>query len=391
MTRPRLLNPATAGAVFALIRDGAATTRTQIADKTGLSRTAVAARLATLVHAGLVAEADDGSTGVGRPPTRLSFNAAAGVVLAAAVGRSRTQVAVCDLAGEIIASRDVEQEIGLGPEELMPRVARELTSALSRARHTKDSVRGIGLSIPGTVNPRTLTSNASPIMSGWDGVGLDRYFGSFAHAPVFLENDTNVIALAERGAHLAAHDDALIVKASTGFGAGIVAGGVLQHGAVGAAGEIGHVKYSASRGRLCRCGETGCLEAVAGGWALVRNMRERGHNVEHIRDVASLAVAGDTDARDEIRASARHFGRVLAAAVTLLNPAIIVVGGDMTPAYDVFVAGLRETLYRDASTIATRDLTIVAATHGTLSGVRGCATLALDHVLSVQAVDAAVR
>jgi predicted NBD/HSP70 family sugar kinase len=120
-------------------------------------------------------------------------------------------------------------------------------------------------------------------------------------------------------------------------------------------------------------------------------MRERGHNVEHIRDVASLAVAGDTDARDEIRASARHFGRVLAAAVTLLNPAIIVVGGDMTPAYDVFVAGLRETLYRDASTIATRDLTIVAATHGTLSGVRGCATLALDHVLSVQAVDAAVR
>jgi predicted NBD/HSP70 family sugar kinase len=166
---------------------------------------------------------------------------------------------------------------------------------------------------------------------------------------------------------------------------------VLQHGALGAAGEIGHVKYAAARRLPCRCGDVGCLEAIAGGWALVRNMQQRGYDVGHVRDVARLALAGDAQARGEIRDSGRHFGTVLAAAVTLLNPAVIVVGGDLAPAYDMFVAGLRETLYRDASAIATRDLQIVSATYGEQTGVRGCAVMALDHVLADDAVDIALR
>jgi predicted NBD/HSP70 family sugar kinase len=390
MPRTRAINPATTGQVFRLVRDGAATTRTGIGRLTGLSRTAVAARLSALIDAGLVVETEDAGSGVGRPPTRLAFNAAAGVVLTAALGRSRTQIAVCDLAGDPLTEQNFDQEIGLGPDELMPKVVRALKAALKRSGRDAAQVRGIGVSIPGTVNPERRYSYESPIMAGWHAVPLDTYFASLADAPVYLENDTNGIALAERSGHLLAWPDAVIVKASTGFGAGIVSGGVLQHGAIGAAGEIGHVKYSAAKGLPCRCGDHGCLEALAGGWALVRNMREQGHEVGHIRDVVSLALGGDATARHEIRASGRHFGNVLAAAVTLLNPAVIVIGGDMAPAYELFVAGLRETLYRDASAIATRDLQIVSASYGDRSGVRGCATLALDHVLSEGAVDRAL-
>jgi predicted NBD/HSP70 family sugar kinase len=385
--RHRVTQLATAGQVLRLIRERNATTRTEVGALTGLSRTAVASRVTSLVDAGLVVESDDGSAGVGRPPARLAFNAAAGVVLAAAVGRSRTQVAVCDLAGEPLAEADVEQEVGLGPDELMPRVVRALRDVLRRVRREAAAVRGVGVSIPGTVNSDARCSQSSPIMTGWHGVPLDRYFTRLTGAPVFVENDTNVIALAERGGHLLKFADALIVKASTGFGAGIVSSGVILHGALGAAGEIGHVKYAPAKGIACRCGEVGCLEAVAGGWALVRNMRDNGHDIAHIRDVAALAVAGDGDARREVRRSGRQLGEVLAAAVTLLNPAAIVIGGDLAPAYDVFVAGLRETLYRDASAIATRELQIVPATYGAQSGVRGCATLALDHILSPDAVD----
>jgi predicted NBD/HSP70 family sugar kinase len=389
-TRSRLTNPATAGQVFRLVREGTVATRTEIGQRTGLSRTAVAARLAALLGADLIVETDDAGAGVGRPPARLAFNIRAGVVLTAALGRSRTQLAVCDLAGDVLAAHDFDQEIGLGPDELMPKVVRALRAALKRAGRDPAAIRGVGLSIPGTVNPASRSSYESPIMAGWHGIPLDPYFGPLTDAPVYLENDTNGIALAERSGHLLTWRDALIVKASTGFGAGIVAGGVLQHGALGAAGEIGHVKYAAADGLPCRCGDTGCLEAIAGGWALVRNMRAQGYEVGHVRDVASLALGGDTTARNEIRGSGRHFGNVLAAAVTLLNPAVIVVGGDLAPAYDMFVAGLRETLYRDASAIATRDLQIVSATYGDRSGVRGCATLVLDHVLSEAAVDAAL-
>jgi predicted NBD/HSP70 family sugar kinase len=383
----RAVQPATAGEVFRLIRDGTAATRSEIGHRTGLSRTAVVNRLFALIDAGLVREVEEPASGVGRPPTRLAFNTGAGTVLAAAIGRSRTQVAVCDLGGEVIADQDVEQEIGLGPHELMPRVVDALGAVLGRAGRDPISVRGIGVSVPGTVNPAGKCSQDAPIMRDWHGVPLDPYFTSLTDAPVSVDNDTNVIARAERSGYLLKYGDALIVKASTGFGAGIVAGGELQHGALGAAGEIGHVKYPPAKGRPCRCGETGCLEAVAGGWALVAELRERGVQVAHIREVVTRAVAGDPDARRAIRRSGRQLGEVLAAAVTLLNPAAIVVGGDMAPAYDVFVAGLRETLYRDASAIATRELQIVAATHGAQSGVRGCAALALDDVLNPTAVD----
>jgi predicted NBD/HSP70 family sugar kinase len=385
----RMTNPATVGRVFTLIREGVATSRGEIGRQTGLSRTAVASRVSALIDAALVVEVEGSTSSVGRPPTRLTFNSGAGIVLSAAIGRSRTQVAVCDLAGAVILGQDVVQEVGLGPEQVMPQVVGALTALLTQSGRNAELVKGIGISIPGTVDAQRCCSRDSPIMRGWDAVPLAPYLSTMATAPVYLENDTNVMALSERRGHLARYQDALIVKASTGFGAGIVAGGVMQRGALGAAGDLGHIKTVAAQGLSCRCGDSGCLEAVAGGWALVRDMRARGRDVTHIRHVVDLALDGDPEARHDIRESGRRLGEVLAAGVNLLNPAAIVVGGDMAPAYDTFVAGLRETLYGNASALATRDLQILSTTHADRSGVMGCAVLALDGVLSEAAVDAA--
>lgn len=392
MRRTRTLAPASAGQVFGLIREGRAHTRAELTRRTGLSRTAIEARLVPLTRAGLVTETEDidPPAGVGRPGVHLRFNEQAGVVLAAAIGRSRAQLAVCDLGGTILAHEEFEQEPGLGPDEVMASVVAALERCLQSAGQDPSSVRGVGLSIPGTVDGAGLCSYKSPIMAGWNGVRLDTYLAGLTAAPVFLENDTNVIAHAERRTHLQGVQDALIVKASTGLGAGILAGGRLQRGARGAAGDIGHVKYAPAADLRCRCGETGCLETVAAGWAVVAGMQTQGFGVGHLRDVAALAEQGNLPARHLIRESGRHFGRILAGAVTLLDPSVIVIGGDMNPAYETFVAGLRESLYRDASAIATEGLQIVPATHGASSGVLGGATLALDNVLSADAVDRAL-
>ncbi len=388
--------PASAGDLLALVRDGRASSRPDLGRLTGLSRTAVASRVEALLAAGLVTEVAggaDGGGGVGRPPVRLQFNAAAGTVLAAAIGRSRTQLAATDLAGTVLATGELDQrdyaagEVGIDPDRVLTRVARELKALRRRIRGAHGEVRGIGVSIPGTVDPEAGSSLNSAIMRGWDGVAIAPYFASLSGAPVHVENDTNVIALAEADGHLLHYRDALILKASTGLGAAIVAGGRLQHGARGAAGDIGHVKYKPAAGITCRCGDTGCVEAVAGGWALVRDLAAEGRSVAHVRDVVSLALNGDLVARRAIRASGQSIGEVLAAAVTLLDPAVIVVGGDMAPAYDLLVAGLRETLYRDATATASRDLRVVAATHAADSGVRGTAALALRRALDPAAVD----
>lgn len=388
MRTPRsTTSPATGGDVFALIRAGLATTRTEIGNLTGLSRTAVAARVSSLQASGLVVEREEGVSTGGRPPVKLSFHVQAGVVLSAAIGRSRTQLAICDLAGDVIVAEDVEQEIGTSPAELMPVIARRLIALREGLGETAGRTVGIGISLPGTVDTERGCSLNSPMMSGWDGVPLQPFLADVTDAPVFVDNDANVMVLAERRGERRDFADMLLIKASTGLGAGLVSGGVLQRGALGAAGEIGHTKTAAAQGVVCRCGDVGCIEAVAGGWALVRNLQEQGRDVTHIRDVITLALAGDAEARRMIRESGRQIGEVLSGAINLLNPEVVIVGGDMAQAYDTFVAGLRETLYGNAIAVATQQLQILPWTHGELSGVVGSATMALDHVLSVRAVD----
>lgn len=373
-----------AGEIFAFIRGRHTVTRAEIGQLTGLSRTAVSARVAALAAQGLVIDGDQAPSTGGRPASFVTFNADGGVVLSAAIGRSRTRLAVCNLAGTVLASTDIDQEPGLGPDDLMPDIVKRLDTLLTSR---EQRIYGVGVSLPGTVDRDRGCSLDSPIMRGWDGVPLPPYFAELTDAPVILDNDANVIALAERRGELQAFDDLLVLKASTGLGAGIIAGGALQRGAVQAAGEFGHNKATAAAGMPCRCGDTGCLEAVAGGWALVRALQADGRGVGHLRDVVELANSGDPDARRMIRDSGRHVGEVLAAAVNLLNPAVLVVAGDMAGAYDIFVAGLRETLYGNATALATRVLQVVPSTYGDRSGVIGSATMVLDEVLSPNAID----
>lgn len=377
--------PATAGELLALVRTGRASTRSDLRRLTGLSRTAVVSRVATLTSAGLLLVGEELASTGGRPPGTLVFNKDAGVVVAVAVGRSRSQLGIFDLEGAELASDSDDHAVGVGPDELMPQVAARLAALLDGV---EAPVAGIGLSLPGTVDPVRGLSIDSPVMGGWDGVELAPYFAEVVDAPLFVANDADVLARSELLGRSGAFRDVLVVKASTGLGLGIVADGRVLSGHVGAAGEIGHTRVDAADGLPCRCGATGCLETVAGGWALVGRLAESGHEVGHVRDLVALAQHGDPVARGLLRDSGRQLGELLAVAVNLLNPQAVVIGGDMAAAFDSYAAGVRESVYARAAALATRDLQILPATHGDRAGLVGCAALALDHVLAPAAVDA---
>lgn len=390
ITVPSPPSGATAGDVLDLIRSGRATTRGELVRVTGLSRTAVGVRLASLVEAALVLEGDEESATGGRPASTLILNRDAGLVLAVAIGRSRSQMSVCALDGSELASVSHDQEVGLGPDVLMPVVTGHLSRMLAELGRSGDEVRGVGFSLSGTVDPIRVVSVDSPALAGWDGVPLAPYVREVTSAPVIIDNDCNVMALSERDGHLRAHDDVLVLKASTGIGLGIIADGRLVKGHRGAAGELGHVKVAGAEGLLCRCGDTGCLETVAGGWALVERLRGAGREVHHVRDLVAQAVHGDGEARSIVRESGRRVGEALAATVTVLNPRAVVVGGDMAGAFDTFAAGLRDTLFPATTALAGRDLQLLPATYGERAGLVGCVRLVLDAVLSPRAVDAAL-
>lgn len=382
---PVLRETASAGDLLALLRSGRATTRADLRTLTGLSRTAVVARVNALADAGLLQlGAELASTG-GRPPGSVVFNTDAGVVLAAAIGRSRSQVAVFDLGGTELASSAVDHEIGAGPEEVMPGVADHLSALLEREL---PPVLGIGVSLPGVVDAGRGVSVDTPVMAGWDGVPLAPYLEKVADAPLFLANDADTMARSEFLGHATAIDDLLVVKASTGIGLGVLAGGRIISGSRGGAGDLGHTKVPEAAGRPCRCGDVGCLETLAAGWALVARLREEGRTVDHIRDLVAQALSGDPEAKQLLRESGRQVGELLAVAINLLNPQAVVLGGDMAGAYDVYAAGVREAVYARASALATRELQFLPATYGDRAGLVGCAALALDAVLSPAAIDA---
>ena len=365
--------PSTSGDVLRLIREGGVSTRAELGRRTGLSRPAVALRVNELIAHGLVTERADGPSTGGRPPSRLAFDASGGAVLIANLGQSRGQVAVTDLSGTILATTAITP--GPDPGTTLRRLLPEWSALLDACG--SPPVRGAGVAVPDTVEPGTGVWDGTPI-----GPPIAERFG--AAVPCFLDNDVNAAALGEyRSRFRRDVDDLLFVKLSTGIGAGIILGGRVQRGALGAAGEIGHIPAGDDDGTVrCRCGNLGCVEAVAGGAALLARSP-----AADLAELAALARAGDPATVTLVRDAGRRIGEVVAGAVNLLNPAVVVLGGDLTGAEEPLMAGVREAVYQRATALATRRLRIEPSLLGDEAGLAGCAALVLDHVLAPEAVD----
>jgi predicted NBD/HSP70 family sugar kinase len=373
-----------------LIRNGTAVTRADLARHTGLSRSTVAQRVDLLLAAGLVYDAGGSASTGGRPPTVLAFNHAAGVVLVADLGATHARVALTDLAGAPLAERASDLDIALGPEEVLGWVSERFTELLQETGHSPPEVRGIGIGVPGPVEFESGRPFSPPIMPGWDGYSIPGWFAGRYGAPVLVDNDVNIMARGEHWVHWRDTEHLLLVKVGTGIGCGIVAGGQIHHGARGAAGDIGHIRAT-SEDIVCRCGNVGCLEAVAGGQALAQRLAAEGAETANSRDVVQLVRAGDATAMRMVREAGRSLGEVLAGTVNFFNPAVIVIGGDIAEAQAQLIAGVREGIFSRSLALATRDLRIVPCQLGDRAGITGAAMMAIDHVLSPDAVDRALQ
>ena len=144
-------------------------------------------------------------------------------------------------------------------------------------------------------------------MPGWDDYPVADRLGARYGAPVLVDNDVNIMALGEHWAHWRSTEHLLLVKVGTGIGCGIVAGGRIHRGAQGAAGDLGHIQITSDTAVVCRCGNVGCLEAVAGGGAMAAQLRSLGLDAADGRDVVALVRAG----RPEAVRIVREAGRVL--------------------------------------------------------------------------------
>jgi glucokinase-like ROK family protein len=386
------------GAVLEAVRLGHGTSRAEIARHTGLSRGVVAQRLSELIGLGLVVDAEIAESTGGRPPRRPRFNGEAGTLLVADIGATSIDVAVTDLAGTVLASRAEDADVALGPDTLLSRVEELFEEVLADgAPGEAGAPWGIGIGVPGPVEFATGRPVSPPIMPGWNGYPVrDRFLERFG-APVWVDNDVNIMALGEwRSGAARYHANVVFVKIGTGIGAGVISDGYLHRGARGSAGDVGHIQVTDDRSVVCRCGNVGCLEALAGGHALARDaeaaaadgrspfLAEMMANGQQLsaRDLADGATRGDAVCQELLQRSGLLVGAMLASVVNFFNPSLIVIGGGVASAGDQLLASVREAVYRRSLPLATRDLLILPSALGGRTGTIGAAAMVADELFS---------
>ncbi|MFS0883799.1 ROK family protein [Aeromicrobium sp. 179-A 4D2 NHS] len=374
--------------VFALLqRAGRPMTRAELAESTGLARSTVASRVDLLLRLGLITPYGGRSSTGGRPPSLLAVNTAARVVAAIDLGARHARAAIVDLSGTVLAQDREDLDIADGPVPVLTWVTSTIDRLLLETGRPAADLAGIGIGLPGPVEHSTGRAINPPIMPGWDRFDVPEFVRGSFDVPVLIDNDVNIMALGEQDTQFPDVDDLILIKVSTGIGAGIIAGGELQRGGQGTAGDIGHIRVSRGSDVVCRCGNVGCLEALAAGPAIARDLGRSG--VSEATDVVELVRAGDLEAIQAVRQAGRDIGDVLAMIVNFINPSVVVIGGALAEAGEHLIAGIREEVYRRSLPLATEHLRIVPSVSGEQSGVLGAAAMAIAHALSPEAIEQA--
>jgi predicted NBD/HSP70 family sugar kinase len=384
-----LTSPVRTGELFDLLRDGRPWTRAQLAEATGLARSTITTRIDTLMRLGLVAPYGGARSTGGRPPALFALNPTAKLVVGVDIGATHARAALTDLNGAILGQADARLEVADGPDKVLSWVVSTVGDLIAASDRPLSDLAAIGIGLPGPVEHSTGRPINPPIMPGWDRYDVPGHLQRSYAVPVLVDNDVNIMALGERRAHLRDVDDLVLIKVATGIGAGIVSGGILQRGAQGTAGDLGHVRVPGADDVLCRCGNTGCLEAVAAGPALAAAVRARGEKADTGGDVVELVRGGSHVAMSVVRQAGRDIGEVVATLTNLINPSVVVIGGQVAGAGEHLLAGIRESVYQRSLPLATEHLRIVTSRAGREAAVLGASALAIEHVLSPDAVEAA--
>ncbi|MFP5475797.1 MAG: ROK family transcriptional regulator [Gammaproteobacteria bacterium] len=370
-----------------------------MADRLGFSRSRANALIAGLIEQGLLAEAGPRASTGGRRPEQLQLHAELGVLLAVDIGATSLDVAVMQPDLTVLARHAEAIDVREGPGVVLARVRQRLRELLQARGIAARRVLGIGMGVPGPVNFEAGQLVNPPLMPGWDSFSIRDYLREDYAAPVFVDNDVNLMALGELWRLQRGLSNFLVIKVGTGIGCGIVCHGEVYRGAAGSAGDVGHICVD-QQGPRCHCGNVGCVEAMAAGPAIVRMAQaaaERGESpalaavlrtqgrIEAI-DVGHASRAGDVAANAIIQRAGSLIGQMLASVVNFFNPSHVFIGGGITQIGPLFLAAVRQSVYQRSLALSTRHLEIQYTPLGIDAGVTGAGVLAMHETLRARGV-----
>ncbi len=382
------------------LRRSGQTSRAEVTSITGWSRAKTSQEVNTLIEKGYLVDAGEGISKGGRKPRLLRFNSRLGYVVGIDIGATSLEIALADINGSILERVTEPADVRHPPEELLGRCSvLILEMAVARGIHP-EQILGIGVGVPGPVDFARGVLVAPPLMMDWENYPIRDFFKeTFSSAFVVVDNDVNIMALGEQRSGDAANlDHFLVIKIGTGIGCGIMVNRKIHRGSNGCAGDIGHICVD-KQGPICRCGNRGCLEAMAAGPAiaekamqaardgkseLLRKLMRNNNGVLMPEDVNAACREGDEAALEIIRASGQMIGDVLAGLVNFFNPSHIFIGGGIANFGNHLLIAIKRAVLRRSLPLATTNLAINFSRTGSDAGVVGAIMLALEYLFVVE-------
>ena len=365
--------------------------RAEIARYTGRSRSTISEVVARLLPTGLIAELGSGESRGGRRPILIGFQDDANVILGVDVGAAHVSVALTDLRGTVLEWRRRDHPVRSDPEGTAKLVVELCNACLAGRGGARPDLLGIGVAVPSPVDPDFPERILERILPAWRGFDILERLRAHFEAPIFVDNDANLGAVAEHWWGKAVGvNDFTYLKVATGVGAGLMIGGEIYRGATGVAGEIGHMAID-PHGPPCVCGNRGCLATLVGTEALEARARAllpdfpcsvlAGTDPD-IRTIEDAALADDALALKMVNEAARHLGIVVAGVLNLLNPGSVILGGSLARLGDRLLAPLSEAVSRRTLVGSAAASEIRTSELGPRATALGAATLVLVAVLA---------
>jgi predicted NBD/HSP70 family sugar kinase len=345
----------------------------------------VSSLVAELLADGLVVERADSerqspSPSGGRPATLLSLDPTSGGFIGIDFGREVVRVAIADRAGDVLVeARSDRLEVAHEADRALAIAEAMVSDALDEADLPAERVISAGVAVSAPVRSDARGFASSVIFPSWAEINVIEFLSERLDVPVHLGNDANLGALAEvtfgagRGKR-----NLFYVMLSEGIGGGVIVDGRIYLGRIGAAGELGHIVVDPD-GQVCRCGNRGCLATVAGGAALTDALRQIHGPEMTVDDLIALAHDGDAGVARLHADAGEAVGRVLAGICSLLDPELVVIGGELAPAGEPLRDSISASLDRWISP-ASGHYPVLLGELGGKAEVLGAIALAMSHV-----------
>jgi len=373
--------------------------RHAMAEELGFSKSKANALIAGLLEQGLLAEAGLQRSSGGRRPENLQLHADLGVLVGVDIGATSLGVAVLQPDLTVLAQHEEAADVRDGPAVVLARVRALMRELLGRCGRTARDVFGIGIGVPGPVNFEIGQLVNPPLMPAWDSFSIRDYLREDYAAPVFVDNDVNLMALGELWRLKRSLSNFLVIKIGTGIGCGIVCHGEVYRGAAGSAGDVGHICVD-QEGPRCHCGNLGCVEAMAAGPAITRMAVQaaeagesavlaevlRSHGRIEALDVGQASRAGDPAANAIVQRAGNLIGQMLASVVNFFNPSHVFIGGGITRIGPLFLAAVRQSVYQRSLALSTRHLEIQYTPLAAQGGLIGAGVLAMQQSLKARGI-----